>query len=270
MANATRQPDTIRKRIRERYGRIAQTAKACCAPPPKFACCAQSPSTPDANTAWMGYSMEEIAAAPEAAELGLGCGNPQVIAHLRPGETVLDLGSGAGFDCLLAALAVGPAGRVIGVDMTEAMVRKARRNAKATGVDNIEFRKGEIERLPLQDQTVDVIISNCVVNLSPEKEAVLKEAFRVLKPGGRLALADVVALRLLPEAIRTDPDLQCACIGGAVPVETLKRMIQEAGFEAIRIDLQEESREMIKTWAPAQNADRLVVSAFIQAVKPVR
>jgi arsenite methyltransferase len=269
MAKTTPQADTIRKKVRERYGRIAQAETGCCANPTTQGCCGPAPSSPGGIISRMGYSPEEIAAAPEAAELGLGCGNPQAIAGLRPGETVLDLGSGAGFDCLLAARAVGASGRVIGVDMTEAMLRKARRNAKKAGIENIDFRKGEIERLPVPSQTVDVIISNCVVNLSPEKEAVFQEAYRVLKPGGRLAVSDVVALHPLPAEMRNDSDLQCACIGGAAPVEELKRMLQKAGFEQIRIDLRGESRELIKTWAPGQHAEDFVVSAFIEAVRPI-
>ena len=268
MTKPTDQPDTIRTRVRERYGRIAIAAKGCCTGPSTLTCCGPSPAAPGEKVARMGYSPVEIAAAPEAAELGLGCGNPQAIARLRPGETVLDLGSGAGFDCLLAARAVGAAGRVIGVDMTEAMLRKARRNAAKAGLTNVEFRKGEIERLPLEKRSVDVVISNCVVNLSPEKEAVFKDAFRVLKPGGRLAIADVVALRPLPEDMRTDPDLQCACIGGAVLADELERMLQAVGFEQIGIDIREESRDLIKTWAPERHAERYVVSAFIEAVKP--
>ncbi len=268
MENEKHQTNRLRQRVRERYGRIAETAVGCCGSPAKPSCC--TPAAPATGAAQMGYSLAEIAAAPEAAELGLGCGNPQAIANLRPGETVLDLGSGAGFDCLLAARAVGPTGRVIGVDMTEAMLRKARRNAQKAGLANVEFRQGEIERLPVQSHTVDVIISNCVVNLSPEKEAVFQEAFRVLKPGGRLAVSDVVALRPLPAEMRSDPDLQCACIGGAAREEELRRLLQAAGFEAIRIDLRKESRELIKTWAPGQKAEDFVVSALIEAVKPVR
>jgi arsenite methyltransferase len=270
MGKEKHQTDHIRQRVRERYGRIAETAVNCCGSPAKPSCCTPAAPAPEAGAAQMGYSLSEIAAAPEAAELGLGCGNPQAIANLRPGETVLDLGSGAGFDCLLAARAVGPTGRVIGVDMTAAMLRKARRNAEKAGVDNVEFREGEIERLPVQNHTVDVIISNCVVNLSPEKAAVFKESFRVLKPGGRLALSDVVALRPLPAEMRDNTDLLCACIGGAAPVEELRHMLQAAGFEQVRINIRAESRALIKTWAPGQNAEQYVVSAFIEAVKPAQ
>jgi len=262
------QPETIRQMIRARYGRIAASAGTCCEAASIAACCARQPSDPGTVAAQIGYSRDEIATAPEAAGMGLGCGNPQAIANLRPGETVLDLGSGAGFDCFLAARAVGPTGRVIGVDMTEAMLRKARRNANKTGIANVEFRQGEIEHLPVKDSTVDVIISNCVINLSPEKAAVLQETFRVLKPGGRLAISDVVAVRPMPDAIRNNQDLQCACIGGAATVEDFRHMLQGAGFEKIRIGLREESRELIKTWAPGHKAEDYVISAFIEAVKP--
>jgi len=269
MIKTTHQADRIREKVRERYGRIAQAVTGCCGGATTQRCCGPDATSSDGLISRMGYSPEEIAAAPEAAELGLGCGNPQAIARMQPGETVLDLGSGAGFDCFLAARAVGATGWVIGVDMTDAMLRKARRNAKKAGVHNVEFRKGEIERLPVRSHTVDVIISNCVVNLSPEKEAVFQEAYRVLKPGGRLAVSDVVALHPLPAEMRDDPDLQCACIGGAAPVEELQRMLQKAGFEPIRIDLRGESRALIKSWAPGQKAEDFVVSAFIEAVKPI-
>lgn len=263
-----KRPATIRKMIQERYGRIAESAGDCCGAASIAACCAPQSSDPTSVAVQIGYSRDEIATAPEAAEMGLGCGNPQAIANLKPGETVLDLGSGAGFDCFLAARAVGRTGRVIGVDMTDAMLRKARRNARKTGIDNVEFRKGEIEKLPIDSHTIDVIISNCVMNLSPEKEAVLQETYRVLKPGGRLAISDVVALRQLPDAMRNDPDMQCACIGGAASLADLEHMLEMAGFEKIRIDLLEHSRDLIKTWAPDQKAEDYVISAFIEAVKP--
>ena len=268
MEKEPNRPETIRKMVKERYGKIAELTGSCCGAPAIAPCCAAKSSDPETVAAQIGYSRDEVATAPEAAEMGLGCGNPQAIADLQAGETVLDLGSGAGFDCFLAARAVGPAGRVIGVDMTEAMLRKARRNADKTGISNVEFRKGEIEHLPVNESTVDVIISNCVVNLSPEKAIVLRETFRVLKPGGRLAISDVVAVRPMPDVIRNDQDLQCACIGGAATVEDLRHMLQSAGFEKIRIGLREESRELIKTWAPGHKAEDYVISAFIEAVKP--
>jgi arsenite methyltransferase len=270
MENLPKRPETIRKMIKTRYGKIAEAAGGCCGAAPIAACCAPQPSDPGNVAGQIGYSGDEIATAPEAAGMGLGCGNPQAIANLQPGETVLDLGSGAGFDCFLAARAVGPTGRVLGVDMTDAMLRKARENAHQVGLDNVEFRKGEIEHLPVKESTVDVIISNCVVNLSPEKDAVLRETFRVLKPGGRLAISDVVAVRPMPDAIRNDQALQCACIGGAASVEDLRHMLRGAGFEKIRIGLREESRDLIKTWAPGHSAEDYVISALIEAVKPGR
>jgi SAM-dependent methyltransferase len=200
--------------------------------------------------------------------MGLGCGNPQAIARPKPGETVLDLGSGAGFDCLLAARAVGETGRVIGVDMTDGMVRKARRNARKAGIGNVTFRVGEIERLPVADSTVDVIMSNCVINLSPEKEAVFREAYRVLKPGGRLAISDVVAVRPLPASITGDSQMHCACIAGAASVPDLRATLEIAGFAKIEITLLDSSRDLIRQWAPGKNAQEYVVSATIEAIKP--
>jgi arsenite methyltransferase len=268
MGKEPNRPETIRQMIQARYGKIAESAGACCGAASIAPCCSPQPSDPETVAAQIGYSRDEIATAPDAAGMGLGCGNPQAIANLRPGETVLDLGSGAGFDCFLAARAVGPTGCVIGVDMTDAMLRKARCNAKKSDISNVEFRKGEIEHLPVEDSTVDVVISNCVVNLSPEKAAVLRETFRVLKPGGRLAISDVVAVRPMPDAIRNDQELQCACISGAATVEDLRHMLLGAGFEKIRIGLREESRQLIKTWAPGHKVEDYVISAFIEAVKP--
>jgi ubiquinone/menaquinone biosynthesis C-methylase UbiE len=178
----------------------------------------------------IGYSEAELAAVPEGANLGLGCGNPQAIAALKPGETVLDLGSGAGFDCFLAARQVGPAGHVIGVDMTPEMIRRARDNAAKAGLANVEFRLGEIEYLPVADASVDVVISNCVINLSPEKLQVFREAFRVLRPGGRLALSDIVATAELPAAVRDDLTLFTGCMAGAAHIDELEQMLSEVGF----------------------------------------
>ena len=281
----------VKDMVRARYGAIAagtlsdtpSEAAACCAPAPAAAsccapaapalsaasCCAPAPAAlNDAKSAVMGYSADELAAVPEGANLGLGCGNPQAIAAMQPGETVLDLGSGAGFDCLLAARQVGPTGRVIGVDMTHEMLAKARANAAKLGAANVEFRLGEIEHLPVADATVDVILSNCVINLVPDKAQVFREAFRVLKPGGRLAISDVVNTRPLTDDLAQDHDLVCGCIAGAAPAAQVEAWLTEAGFTAIRIDVKPESRAMIATWAPGRGIENYVASANIAARRP--
>lgn len=264
--------DTVKQTVRERYGRIAEDGGSCgCAP----TCCTPTETAAkdglDATVVsqGLGYSAEETGAAPEGSNLGLGCGNPQAIAALRPGETVLDLGSGAGFDSFLAARAVGPTGRVIGVDMTPEMVSKARKHKASGGYDNVEFRIGEIESLPVADAIVDVIISNCVINLSPDKPRVFREAFRVLKPGGRIAIADIVALTSIPEELRKDWELYTGCVTGASLVDDLKAMLKQAGFADIRIVRKGESREIINRWFPGRKAEDYVASARIEAVKPV-
>lgn len=200
--------------------------------------------------------------------MGLGCGNPLAIASLQAGEVVLDLGSGGGFDCFLAARAVGDKGLVIGVDMTAEMVSKSRRNAEQAGFGNVDFRLGELENLPVADGIVDVIISNCVINLSPEKEKVFKEAFRVLKRGGRLAISDVVATAELPESIRNDMAFHSGCVAGASLIEELESMLNRAGFEKIRIQPKDESRSFISQWRPGSRIEDYVVSATIEAEKP--
>ncbi len=206
---------------------------------------------------------------PSGADMGLGCGNPKAIAALKPGEVVVDLGAGGGFDCFLAAHEVGRGGHVIGVDMTPDMLSKARANALKGRFENVEFRLGEIEHLPIADATADVIISNCVINLSPDKPQVFRDAFRVLRPGGRLAISDVVATVELPEQMRNDAGLIAGCMGNASLVEDLEKMIRDAGFEQIRIQPKDESKEFIKDWAPGQNVTDYVVSATIEAIKPV-
>jgi len=216
----------------------------------------------------MGYSPEEVQAAPAGADLGLGCGNPQAIAALQPGETVLDLGSGAGFDCFLAVRQVGPTGHVVGVDMTAEMVAKARGNAGKAGYANVEFRLGEIEHLPVADASVDVIISNCVINLSPDKNQVFREAFRVLRLGGRLAISDIVTTAPLPEELQNDLTLYAGCIAGAATITELEDMLRESGFDNIRIQPKDESRQLIREWAPGRKIEDYIVSAAIEAVKP--
>lgn len=216
----------------------------------------------------LGYSEADLVSVPEGADMGLGCGNPRAIASLKPGEVVLDLGAGGGFDCFLAAREVGDSGRVIGVDMTPEMLSKARNNAHKGNFSNVEFRLGEIEYLPVADASVDVIISNCVINLSPDKAQVFRDAFRVLKPGGRLAISDVVATVELPEAMRNDAGLVAGCMGNASLIGDLEDMIEAAGFSAVRIQPKDESKDFIRDWAPGHNVTDYVVSATIEAVKP--
>jgi arsenite methyltransferase len=252
--------ETIREKVRRRYGATARGESSGCAD----TCCTST----SADT--LGYSAEQSAIASEAASLGLGCGNPLAIASLQPGQTVLDLGSGAGFDCFLAARAVGPSGTVIGVDMTHEMLAKARDNARKNGFSNVDFRFGEIEALPVSDESVDVIISNCVINLSPEKQRVFREAYRVLKPGGRLAIADVVATAILPEQVREDWAAYTGCIAGASQINELEEMLREAGFDGIKIAPKDASRSFIREWLPGKGIEDYVVSATIEAVKPRR
>jgi len=214
----------------------------------------------------LGYTPEDLASVPAGADLGLGCGNPQAIAALRPGETVVDLGSGAGFDCFLAASRVGRAGHVIGVDMTPEMVTKARDNARRVGASNVEFRLGEIEHLPVPDASVDVIISNCVINLAPDKGAVFRDAVRVLKPGGRLAISDVVATSAIPAELAASVEALTGCIAGAATVDDMSRLLEEAGFEGVRVEPRPDSRAIIGQCMPG--AEDYLVSARIEATKP--
>lgn len=258
--------DDIRAMVRDQYGRIARTASSCCAP----SCCAPdgfSPPPPSIAEK-LGYGADEIASVPEGANLGLGCGNPQAIAALRPGETVLDLGAGAGFDCFLAARQVGEQGHVIGVDMTPEMLDRARQNADTLGARNVEFREGTIEALPIDDATVDVILSNCVINLSPDKPAVFREALRVLRPGGRLAISDILALKPLPAELRESAAAYAGCVGGAVTVDELVAMLNDAGFEDVRVTVRPESRAFIAEWAPGTHAEDYIASATIEGRKP--
>jgi SAM-dependent methyltransferase len=256
--------------VRAWYGGIAaaESASDCCTPA-TTSCCGSAPAaTAKDKSRQMGYSEVELAAVPEGANLGLGCGNPQAIAALRPGEVVVDLGSGAGFDCFLASKEVGPRGRVIGVDMTHEMLKKARENAAKVGARNVEFRLGEIEHLPIADDAADVIISNCVINLVPDKAQVFREAFRVLKPGGRLAISDVVNTAPLPPALAADPALVCGCVVGAAPRDKIEAWLADAGFVHVRITTKAESREFIKTWEPGSGIEDYVASAVIEARKP--
>jgi ubiquinone/menaquinone biosynthesis C-methylase UbiE len=258
--------DRIREQVRERYAGIAAGAQSGCGCSPS--CC--SPKAPAAKeqSAKLGYSKKELDAVPEGADMGLGCGNPQAIAGLKKGEVVLDLGAGGGFDCFLAARQVGPRGRVIGVDMTPEMVAKARENARTGRSRNVEFRLGEIEHLPVADASVDVILSNCVINLSTDKEQVYREAFRVLKPGGRLAISDVVAIKPVPKAVRDDVDKHSGCVAGALHVNKLERILRAVGFRDARVMIKEESAEYIKEWFPGSGVERYVRSADVQGMKP--
>jgi SAM-dependent methyltransferase len=251
----------VRESVRQNYAKIATENRSCCAP----SCCAGGAGSAGDKSS---YSNEDRESVPEGSNLGLGCGNPIAIASLRPGQTVLDLGSGVGFDCFLAANLVGPAGKVIGVDMTAEMIGKARKNASAGGYQNVEFRIGEIEHLPAPDSSVDVIISNCVINLSPDKQSVMREAFRVLRAGGRLAISDIVATRELPDDVRKDLALFSGCMAGATPVNELKVWLIEAGFRDVAIAEKPESREFIREWAPGRGIESYVTSATIEATKP--
>ena len=256
----------VRAEVRKAYAAVAQRA-AKCGPSAASSCCGGG-GPPAIGAQTLGYTADEIAAAPAGADLGLGCGNPHAIASLRPGETVLDLGSGAGFDCFLAARAVGSTGRVIGVDMTMEMIHQARANAAKAGVRHLEFRLGEIESLPVDTSSVDVILSNCVINLSPDKPRVFREAFRVLRPGGRLAIADTVRTADLPADIFADLAAHCGCVAGAASVEELEAMLRDAGFVDILIQPVDTSRAFIHEWLPGKNPGDYVLSASIEAVKP--
>lgn len=262
-----------RRGVRERYGEVATRSTSCCEETGASSCCGDSDRNGEAavdHSRAMGYSDEELDAVEPGANLGLGCGNPTAIASLTDGDTVLDLGSGAGFDCFLAAQEVGETGRVIGVDMTPEMVERARENVEKNEVTNVEFRLGEIEHLPVADESVDVIISNCVVNLSPEKSRVFAEAFRVLRPGGRLAISDVVQTARLPAEVKTDPASIAACIAGASPISELESILEDVGFEAVSIEPRAESETFIREWDDERDASDYIVSATIEGRKPSR
>lgn len=233
--------EEIRNAVEKRYAEIAQSGSSCCG---------------DQSLLQIGYRREELDALPEEALMGLGCGNPVGLAELREGETVVDLGSGGGIDVFLAARQVGPAGRVIGVDMTPEMLARALANAERHGLKNVEFRQGLIEALPIADSSVDVVLSNCVINLAPDKTAVFKEAFRVLKPGGRLVVSDMVAKEDLPEELRENPGLWASCIGGALREEMYLETIRKAGFPRVEVL----TREGLETGS--------VYSATVRATKP--
>ncbi len=222
----------IKKKVREGYAKIAKQETSCCG---SIEVCCGSANSAEEISKTIGYTDEQLQSVPDGANLGLGCGNPTAIASLKKGEIVLDLGSGAGFDCFLAVHKVGPTGKVIGVDMTPEMLKKARENAKKSGYTNVEFRRGEIENLPVEDNSVDVIISNCVINLATNKKKVFQEAFRVLKPGGRFAVSDIVLLKELPEKIKNSVEAYVGCIAGAIGKKAYVGAIKAAGFRKVSI-----------------------------------
>ncbi len=280
-----KEQERIRKAVRNRYAGVAERPiddKKKSGKVPAVCCVSSKPLKSETTSACdcgqreevnalsslIGYSVEDLTKAPDGANMGLGCGNPVALASLKEGETVVDLGSGGGFDCFLAAGRVGDRGRVIGIDMTAEMVSKARQNAVQANVANVEFRLGEIEHLPVADGNADIIISNCVINLSVDKAQVFREAFRVLKPGGRLAISDIVATQPLPPEIQKDLELVSACVGGAATKEETRAMLESAGFGDIRIEENPGSRKAVEAVVPGSNAGAYVVSAYIQAVKP--
>jgi len=222
----------VKEIVKEGYAKIAVKGGACCSPTSP---CFGSVDLAEDISKKIGYSDEELKAVPEGSNLGLGCGNPVALASLKEGEIVLDLGSGAGFDCFLAASKVGDKGKVIGVDMTPEMIKKARENAQKGGYRNVEFRLGEIENLPVSDNSVDVVISNCVINLSPDKDKTFQEAFRVLKPGGRMMISDIVLLKELPKSIKESIDAYIGCVSGAILKNEYLEKIKMAGFEDVQV-----------------------------------
>lgn len=254
--------DQVRRAVREGYARRAQSGTSCCS---GQGCC----DAPAPASEAIGYTEEELRSLPAGADLGLGCGNPTSLAGLKKGDVVLDLGSGAGIDCFLAAQIVGEEGRAIGVDMTPEMLDRARENVRTQGVTNVEFRLGEIENLPVGDASVDVVISNCVINLSPDKPRVFREAHRVLRPGGRVVVSDLVLLRELPDKVRSSLEAYVGCVAGAARKDDYLEMIRAADFEGIRV-LKEVSADSALPCATGcrENAAPSVVSITLEATKP--
>lgn len=255
--------EKVKKIVREGYAKIAKKEKTCCAVPTSCGC--NTPNMSQEISSRIGYSEEEMGSVPEGANLGLGCGNPVALASLKKGQIVLDLGSGGGFDCFLAANRVGKAGKVIGVDMTPEMLDKARENARKGKYENVEFRLGEIENLPVADDTVDVVISNCVINLSPNKKRVFKEAFRVLKPNGRLMISDIVLLKKLPETIRKNVQAYIGCLSGAEMKPKYLQLIEDAGFQ--KVEIIEENRFPVENMANDPTAQAIAKTAEISPEK---
>jgi arsenite methyltransferase len=258
--------DEIREAVRQQYARVAEGSPLFCECGPS--CCQTPIPSPENLSQELGYTASEMSTVPQGANMGLGCGNPQAIAALTLGEIVLDLGSGGGFDCFLAAQQVGDTGQVIGIDMTPEMITRARANAERGGYRNVEFRLGNIEKLPVADNTVDVIISNCVINLSPDKPRVFAEAYRVLRPGGRLAISDVVAFGEIPEALLKNMVLYTTCVSGASSIAAVEAMLRASGFVQIRVAPKSESKNFMRNWAPMLDITDYVVSTTIEAVKP--
>ncbi len=277
--------EEIKESVRKTYGNVAKqgtyveersSTPSCCGVPQRdgsekqHGCgCGSKVFDTELISAYLGYSKSDLVAVPEESNLGLGCGSPKTIAGIKKDETIIDLGSGGGFDCFLAAKEVGENGRVIGVDMTPEMITLARKNKVKMKADNVEFRLGEIEHLPVRDNMADLIISNCVINLSPEKPKVFSDAFRVLKSGGRIAISDIVALKPLPMDVKQDLALVSACIGGAATIEETTHLLQKAGFENIRITPKKINQELIDEWLPKTRAGEFVTSAYIEAKKPI-
>jgi len=271
--------EEIRKAVRESYGKIALQETTSCGPVNSCGCgCG---SMQDTVSKAIGYTDEELSAVPEGANLGLGCGNPTALASLKEGEMVLDLGSGAGFDCFVAADKVGESGRVIGVDMTAEMIEKARENVRKGGYCNVEFRLGEIENLPVADNSVDVVISNCVINLSPDKEKVFQEAYRVLKPGGRVVVSDIALLKRLPSEIKSSIEAYVGCVAGATTKEEYLATVAAAGFQGVDIVSEVSTRGMYDSGTVKEFAANLgissdmireatdsMISMQVQAIKP--
>ena len=269
-ASNQKRADEIRQNVRESYAEVAESSNNSSSCGTESSCCGVSDDAA-INTlvsTRLGYSEDDLENVPEGADMGLGCGNPRAIASIKAGETILDLGSGGGFDCFLAAAETGESGFVIGIDMTPTMISKARNNAVKGQYHHVDFRLGEIEHMPVANDTVDVIISNCVINLSPDKRQVFSEAFRVLKPGGRLAISDVVASTELPEEIKNDLALYSGCMAGASQIAELQSILEESGFEKTNITPKDESKDFIKDWAPGRGVEDYVLSASIEAVKP--
>lgn len=265
-----KQADDIRQNVRESYSQVAESSNKGDSCGTESSCCGVSDDAAinALVSTRLGYSQDDLDTVPAGADMGLGCGNPRAIASIKPGETILDLGSGGGFDCFLAAAETSELGHVIGIDMTPTMISKARSNAIKGKYNHVEFRLGEIEHMPVANDTVDVIISNCVINLSPDKKQVFSEAFRVLKPGGRLAISDVVASTELPDEMREDLALYSGCMAGASQISELQTILESCGFEKINISPKDDSKDFIKDWAPGRGVEDYVLSATIEAVKP--